>query len=721
MTLFFGAMFIFFISNYNLKLISHNNIVLASSTVQGKLGKAIHLTNKDYIMIPEITYGPKMTISSWIRMENLSSGGSILSVCNDYNSDCSGMDYSHMIFSIKSDESVIINYSPTQNRNRQLYARTQSGILKAGQWYNIVATIDTKINEAKIFINGNEVKTTLTKVGIGEGSFTQKAAIGASYIKYNDIITGHFNGDIDDIKIWNRVLSDGEILSIPNGTENSDEGLVNNWKFDTDNDNIIEDSINNKNGTLITCTENCINYQEIFDDEKCATWHASNVFNYSPCGNTKIYNVDINDELKFSAYGDNCAGCVCYHPNFDIYEYINNDWNLIKSVDEPDQMGIKYEYFYNAKGSKIKVVGTDGCFHFNLYKKESERFGAVENISASLSNISASPSIIKADGKSSSTIKVLVKTESNKLISGKKVEVYSNRNDLGVADGSNSKYYEITDSRGIAEFKVKSTIEGVSTYRATVIGQNNLENVEIDSVVSVEYISVNSDQTELTCLPDGTLIKMPADPKVYVIKNCQKQWIESGEEFQKNGYDWNEVKNASPEIVNAYSDYLKAQAKLLKAIGQNRIYRVFNEKVLWVPTVSAFNSQGLKWGEINDVSPLELEKYPKIKLIKEKGDDRIFYVTNSGMKKHILTTEVFNSYNNKYEDVVEVDAQIVNSLEIVNLIKDSEDHKVYKIEGDKKKWIKSAEAFNRNKFDWNKIAPSNDTELNAYEDAGVIE
>ncbi|MCK4799655.1 hypothetical protein KAS31_01635 [Candidatus Parcubacteria bacterium] len=247
---------------------------------------------------------------------------------------------------------------------------------------------------------------------------------------------------------------------------------------------------------------------------------------------------------------------------------------------------------------------------------------------------------------------------------------------------------------------------------------------EYDKLIRSEDLSDNSfsiiDSND-NCLPDGTLIKLPNDPRIFVINNCQKQWIKTAEEFRDNGYEWSDIKETSSEVVNAYSDYLETTAKLLRAVGHNRVFRVVDGKRLWVPTISAFNAQGLKWDNIGEASDKELEKYPKIKLIKEKGNDRIFYITNSGMKKYIINAKVFSSYNNKYSDVVEVDSEIVSSFDTVNLFKDENGSKVYKIEGNKKMWVKSEKAFNKNNFDWNKVVPANKVELDAYADAEALE
>jgi len=245
--------------------------------------------------------------------------------------------------------------------------------------------------------------------------------------------------------------------------------------------------------------------------------------------------------------------------------------------------------------------------------------------------------------------------------------------------------------------------------------------VNIEIIIEKGNSNDNDNDNSSNCFPDGTLIKLPNDPRIFAIKDCKKQWIRTAEDFKNSGYKWSDVNDASKEVVDAYADYFEETAQLLRAVGHNRVYRVFNGKVLWIPTISAFNSQGLKWNDVQNTGETDMDKYPKIKLIKGEDDNRVFYITNSGMKKHLINTEVFNSYNNKHSDVVKVDSEIINSFDTVNLFKDKEGNRVYKIEGNKKKWIKTAEAFERQKYDWSEVVSVNNVELNAYGDDGVIE
>ncbi|MCK5122660.1 MAG: hypothetical protein KAQ87_00710 [Candidatus Pacebacteria bacterium] len=229
---------------------------------------------------------------------------------------------------------------------------------------------------------------------------------------------------------------------------------------------------------------------------------------------------------------------------------------------------------------------------------------------------------------------------------------------------------------------------------------------ESDSYFSISNLS-NS-----TCLPDGTLIKIPGNPKIYVIKNCEKQWIKNAEEFQRGGYKWGNVQEVNIEVINMYVEHLTVN--LLKGAHSSKIYRVINGKRLWIPTAAAFNAQGLKWDDVQNVSETNVNQYPVIKLVKLVGSSEVYYLTNSGFKKHIPTAEVFNSYNNKWEDIVEISADELNTFNDVQLIKADGDFKVYKLENGVKRWIKTANAFNRLGLSWTEISPVNKIEINAY-------
>jgi len=223
------------------------------------------------------------------------------------------------------------------------------------------------------------------------------------------------------------------------------------------------------------------------------------------------------------------------------------------------------------------------------------------------------------------------------------------------------------------------------------------------------------------CLPDGTLIKTPEDPKVYLIIDCQKQWIKTQTEFKQAGFQWFDVKEVNSAVVQSYADYLQATANLLRVTGQDKVYQVINGKVLWIPSAAAFSNLGLNWDDMEVVSSAILNQYPRAKLLQVAGDSKVYYITESGLKRHIPNEQVFSSYNNNWPDIVKVAPSVLNVFPDNNLIQGQTDTKVYKLENGQKHWIKTPDAFNRLNLDWTKIASVNSTELAAYPEGAPIE
>lgn len=109
-------------------------------------------------------------------------------------------------------------------------------------------------------------------------------------------------------------------------------------------------------------------------------------------------------------------------------------------------------------------------------------------------------------------------------------------------------------------------------------------------------------------------------------------------------------------------------------------------------------------------------------LARVDGDPRVYYITKRGFKKWIRNEEIFYSYqSNEWEDVVVVSPGDLDIYPEVDLIRHRGDYKVYKMEGDTKRWIKTAEVFATLGYDWNDILSINDIEFNFYKEGSPIE
>jgi hypothetical protein len=160
-----------------------------------------------------------------------------------------------------------------------------------------------------------------------------------------------------------------------------------------------------------------------------------------------------------------------------------------------------------------------------------------------------------------------------------------------------------------------------------------------------------------------TLYRMEGSPRVYVIKNKKKHWIQTPKEFNAAGYNWGKVKVVSPETLEEYPDDEETSTiELLRAVGSYKVYKIDNGKKRWIKTAGEFNAAGYKWKNIKEVSPEALASYQNevlSELLRAVGDYKV-YKLKGGKKYWVRTIGEFNAAGYKWEDVEEVTAETLD-------------------------------------------------------------
>lgn len=96
------------------------------------------------------------------------------------------------------------------------------------------------------------------------------------------------------------------------------------------------------------------------------------------------------------------------------------------------------------------------------------------------------------------------------------------------------------------------------------------------------------------------------------------------------------------------------------------------------------------------------------------GEETIYYITESGLKRE-RSMEVFMSYpGNREEDIRAIDKETLSLYPDNTLVHLENDSNVHKLEGDKIRLIQNAEVFDALGFDWSAIAPLSQVEFNSY-------
>lgn len=127
-----------------------------------------------------------------------------------------------------------------------------TGILSLNNWYHVAGTFDG--NEVKCYVNGNLEGTTAF-----QGTIAPSTSYPLALGRLADPVYGpdrYFSGSMDEVRIWNRALSQSEIMSGMNNhiDPTSASGLVSYWRMNEGANSTIYDVAGTNNGGLVFST-----------------------------------------------------------------------------------------------------------------------------------------------------------------------------------------------------------------------------------------------------------------------------------------------------------------------------------------------------------------------------------------------------------------------------------------------------------------------------------
>jgi len=232
------------------------------------------------------------------------------------------------------------------------------------------------------------------------------------------------------------------------------------------------------------------------------------------------------------------------------------------------------------------------------------------------------------------------------------------------------------DLTAINDTTVKYTVIGTTDIVGGVIdGAGNYAEESAELPVNVE--EDDGEDEDEDDIPDGgtpkskqpnpnsgiTLYRMEGSPRVYVIKNKKRHWVQTPKEFNDAGYNWGKVKVVSAETLEEYPDDGETSTtELLRAVGNHKVYKIENGKKHWIKTAIEFNASGYKWKDIKDVSPEDLASYQNevsSGLLRATGSYKVYKIEN-GKKRWIKTAREFNAAGLRWENVEDVGAETLD-------------------------------------------------------------
>lgn len=210
------------------------------------------------------------------------------------------------------------------------------------------------------------------------------------------------------------------------------------------------------------------------------------------------------------------------------------------------------------------------------------------------------------------------------------------------------------------------TLIPVNTYKKEGFSSNE-SNTPFSFKLSTEVNQSNN-------FPDGALVKLFIEPKVYLIDDGVKRWIPSAEIFEARGYKWENIKIVPYEELVSYPEagvVSWPEGSLLKSANYPTVYIISLEKKRPLASAEVFSGLGYRWENIKVISQQELDQYetsmpvyglphPDGSLIKFSDSPNI-YLIDGGKKRLIPSAEVFLGKGYRFEMVVNVDVSLRNA------------------------------------------------------------
>lgn len=208
--------------NANDEIGGNNGTVVGAVLTTDRFGNSNHAYSfdgmDDYIIVPQDTDNDLnlmvdgLSISAWINTNTLPSTD-IASIVTKW---CGASSEQYGIFMNTSGQNLVAI------RVVNNAGITNASILSTGSWYHIVFTFDKITNEHKVYIDNTNTLTQSVVGTYANSTDTTSLSFGAQACDNNGSAafpSRFFNGKIDDIRIYNRVLNLLEVDSLFNETD----------------------------------------------------------------------------------------------------------------------------------------------------------------------------------------------------------------------------------------------------------------------------------------------------------------------------------------------------------------------------------------------------------------------------------------------------------------------------------------------------------------------
>lgn len=180
-----------------------------------------------------------------------------------------------------------------------------------------------------------------------------------------------------------------------------------------------------------------------------------------------------------------------------------------------------------------------------------------------------------------------------------------------------------------------------------------------------------------------------------------------------------DVKKNTAKIIAAAAPFATAlnsfaNETLIRAGGEGKVYVTHNNKKRPLNNSEVFNSYNYSWEDVLVLTQSMMDSIPSVNLIRLKGTEEVYLLNDLGYKRHIPNPEVFQSYGFIAPDIADINQAEFSSYPVSSLIRRIGNGEIYLISGSGKKKIGTLDVAQNLGYDLNAVHTLNETDFNAY-------
>jgi hypothetical protein len=183
---------------------TNHGTIYGANWITGVSGTALVYDGlDDYVLLPDspsLSPTSAITLVSWIKPQDLFTDQHIFSTAGPGPSP-----YGHDYYIRLVDVGLEFRINDVQFLAADVITETN-------KWYQVAATYDGTFS--KVYIDGNLVFTESYTQPINTGHDYVTFGLNARYLAFGETYFTSFNGTIDEIRIYDRALSDNEIAAL---------------------------------------------------------------------------------------------------------------------------------------------------------------------------------------------------------------------------------------------------------------------------------------------------------------------------------------------------------------------------------------------------------------------------------------------------------------------------------------------------------------------------